>query len=160
MQLRLIGVAAGFLLAISNMVPANATVVYVTYTGTVIRGTDPGDVFGQGANLNGQLYSVLYVFDTGSYADNHPTLNFVSGGTNFRVPEPYNPSPLVGPAILTIGGVNIEIRGDKVGGTSARVPSASNSIVHGTPRVLSLKIRYSIIRAGYQQQSRRHLFIV
>jgi hypothetical protein len=75
-----------------------------------IRGTDPGDVFGQGANLNGQPYSVLYVFDTGSYVDNHPTLNFVFGGTNFGVP-----SPLVGAAVLTIGGVNIDIGGDKVG---------------------------------------------
>jgi hypothetical protein len=87
MRLRLIGVAAGILLAISNMVPAKATVVYVTYLGTVIRGTDPGNVFGQGANLNGQSYSVLYVFDTQVGTQiNHPTENFVFGGTNFGTP--------------------------------------------------------------------------
>jgi hypothetical protein len=110
MRLRLIAVAAGILLAISNTVPAKATIVYVTYTGTVSRGIDPGNVFGLGANLNGQSYSVLYVFDTGSFADNHPTENFVFGGTNFGTL-----SPLVGAAIITIGGVNIDIGGNAVG---------------------------------------------
>jgi hypothetical protein len=89
---------------------AKATVVYATYTGTVIRGTDPGGVFGQGANLNGEAYKVLYVFDTGSYPDNHPVENFVFGGTAFGTP-----SPLVGAAVLTIGGVSIEIGGNSVG---------------------------------------------
>jgi hypothetical protein len=105
-----IGVAAGFLLAISHSIPAKAAVVYVTYTGTVTRGTDPGGVFGQSGSLNGQPYEVLYVFDTGSYPDNNPTHNFIFGGTAFG-----NPSPLVGAAVLTVGGVSIKIEGNKVG---------------------------------------------
>jgi hypothetical protein len=111
MKLRLaLGVAAGFLLAVSPVVPARATVVYVTYTGTVSRGSDPAGVFGQSGSLNGQAYEVLYVFDTGSYPDNNPTHNFIFGGTAFGAP-----SPLVGAAVLTIGDVSIDILGNKVG---------------------------------------------
>ena len=104
-----IGVAA---LLCAGVIPniANATVVYVTYTGAVVTGTDPGGVFGQNANLSGEIYKAFYVFDTGSYADGHPIENFVFGGTSFGAP-----SPLVGSAILTIGGVSIAIRGNSVG---------------------------------------------
>jgi len=105
-----IGAAAGYLLAISLSTTANAAIVYVTYTGTVTAGTDPGGMFGQSGSLSGQPYEVLYVFDTGSYPDNNPTHNFIFGGTAFG-----NPSPLVGAAVLTVGGVSIEIGGNKVG---------------------------------------------
>jgi hypothetical protein len=49
-----IGVAA---LLSAGVIPniANATVVYVTYTGAVVTGTDPGGVFGQNANLSGNI---------------------------------------------------------------------------------------------------------
>jgi hypothetical protein len=109
MRSRILGFAA--LLCVGIIAhAAEASVVYVTYTGAVIRGTDPGIIFGQGANLNDLSYEVLYVFDTGSYQDSQPTENFVFGGAAFGTP-----SPLVGSAILTIGSVSIEIRGDSVG---------------------------------------------
>jgi hypothetical protein len=60
--------------------------------------------------LNGQAYEVLYVFDAGRYPDNNPTHNFIFGGTAFGAP-----SPLVGAAVLTIGGVSIEIKGNLAG---------------------------------------------
>lgn len=103
-------VTAGFLLTLSHAVVAKADIVYVTCTGTVTAGTDPGGVFGQSGSLNGRPYEVFYVFDTGSYHDNQPTHNFIFGGTAFG-----NPSPLVGTAVLTVGGVSIEIAGNKVG---------------------------------------------
>src|SRR3974390_1529 len=98
-------IAAGSLVLSASVVPpAKATVVYVTYTGTVVRGTDPGGIFGQPGSLNGKSFEVDYVFDTGTFADSSPTENFLFGGTAFG-----SPSPLLGPAVLTIGGLRIRI---------------------------------------------------
>src|SRR5690349_11778479 len=108
MRSRILGFAALICVGVSANA-AEASIVYVTYTGTVIRGIDPGIIFGQGANLNGLSYQVRYVFDTGSYSDSQPTENFVFGGEAFGTP-----SPLVGSAVLTIGGVSIAIGGNSV----------------------------------------------
>jgi len=78
-------VTAGFLLTVSHAVVAKADIVYVTYTGTVTAGTDPGGVFGQSGSLNGRPYEVFYVFDTGSYPDNQPTHNFIFGGVSIEI---------------------------------------------------------------------------
>jgi hypothetical protein len=110
MRTKLVAGIAAVLCAAIVSNAAKATVVYVTYTGTVISGTDPNGVSGQGASLNGDSYAVLYVFDTGTYADTNPTDNFVFGGTSFG-----SPSPLVGPAVLTVGGISIDISGNSVG---------------------------------------------
>jgi hypothetical protein len=106
-------IAAAPLWVILSVNPVEATVVYVTYTGTISSGSDPGGVFGQAGSLNGKSFEVSYVFDTGtagSFSVTNPTENFAFGGTNFGVP-----SPLVDPAVLTIGGVSINIRGNSVG---------------------------------------------
>jgi hypothetical protein len=105
-----LGLTVAAVLCILSAAPAEATVVYVTYTGTISRGDDPSGVFGQAGSLNGKSFEVGYVFDTGSYPDTNPALNFVFGGTNFG-----SPSPLIDPAVLTIGGVSIDIRGNLVG---------------------------------------------
>jgi hypothetical protein len=111
MRFGILCAAAGISLAVSTVAtPAKAAVVYVSYTGTVIRGIDPGIIFGQGASLNGLPYEVLYVFDTGSYVDSQPIENFVFGGAAFG-----KTTPLVGSAVLTIGGVSILIGGNSVG---------------------------------------------
>jgi hypothetical protein len=90
--------------------PVEATVVYVTYTGTITSGNDPGGVFGQAGSLSGKSFEVSYVFDTGSFADTNLTENFVFGGTAFG-----RPSPLIDPAVLTIGGISINISGNSIG---------------------------------------------
>src|SRR4051812_17207364 len=102
---------AGFLLAVSVVIPAKAAVVYVTYTGTVSAGIDPGGVFGQAGSLSGKSYTVSYVFDTslGSAVTNSVE-DFRFGGTAFGTA-----SPLLDPAVLTIGGFSINIKGNLVG---------------------------------------------
>ena len=90
--------------------PVEATVVYVTYTGTITSDNDPGGVFGQAGSLSGKSFEVSYVFDTGSFADTNLTENFVFGGTAFG-----RPSPLIDPAVLTIGGISINISGNSIG---------------------------------------------
>ena len=103
-------IAAASLWIILSADTVEATVVYVTYTGTVSSGNDPGAVFGQAGSLRGKSFEVSYVFDTGSFADTNPTEDFVFGGTAFG-----RPSPLIDPAVLTIGGVSINISGNSVG---------------------------------------------
>jgi hypothetical protein len=105
-----LGVAVAAVLCILSAAPAEATVVYVTYTGTISRGDDPSGVFGQAGSLNGKSFEASYVFDTGSFPDTSLTENFVFGGTAFGTP-----SPVIDPAVLTIGGVSINIRGNSVG---------------------------------------------
>jgi hypothetical protein len=61
-------------------------------------------------------------------------------------------------------GVSIDIRRNSVGEIQG-VNNGPNgfseqSIEHATLTALPLKIKYSIIRTGYQQQSRRHLFMM
>jgi hypothetical protein len=105
-----LGLAVAALLCVVSAPPAEATVVYVTYTGTISSGSDSGGVFGQAGSLRGESFTASYVFDTGSFADTSSTENFVFGGTTFGTP-----SPLIDPAVLTIGGVSINIRGNSVG---------------------------------------------
>jgi hypothetical protein len=60
-------IAAASLWIILGAAPVEATVVYVTYTGTISSGNDPGGVFGQAGSLRGKSFEVSYVFDTGSF---------------------------------------------------------------------------------------------
>ena len=103
---RLVAVATAFFVATgyAATAPVEAAVVYITYTGTV-RGNDPTNIFGQGTQFSNIPFAANFVFDTGS----DPNNNFVFGGTNFNLP-----SPLIGPAVLTIGNVSVNINGDKV----------------------------------------------
>jgi hypothetical protein len=106
-----LGLAVAAMLCVVSAAPAEATVVYVTYTGTISSGSDSGGVFGQAGSLSGESFTASYVFDTGiGNTATSPTENFVFGGTSFSVP-----SPLIDPAVLTIGGVSINISGNKVG---------------------------------------------
>ena len=105
-----LGLTVAAVLCVLSAAPADATVVYVTYTGTISRGNDPNGVFGQAGSLNGKSFETSYVFDTGSFPDASPSLNSVFGGTALG-----SPSPLIDPAVLTIGGVSIDIRGNLVG---------------------------------------------
>src|SRR5262249_4975858 len=96
-------IAAAPLWIVLSAAPAEVTVVYVTYTGAISSGNDPNGVFGQAGCLNGKPFEASYVFDTGlGFAVTSPTENFVFGGTAFG-----GPSPLIDPAVLTIGGVTI-----------------------------------------------------
>jgi hypothetical protein len=104
--------------------PAGAATVYVTYTGTV-RATDPTQVFGQGTAFSGIAFVANFVFDTGSTPDS-PNGAFVFGGTNFNLP-----SPLVGPAVLTIGNVSVNINGDQV----AEIFGHKNSVTQMTTQL-------------------------
>jgi hypothetical protein len=113
--MRLLG-SALLCLALSLFValPADATVVYVTYTGTVIRGDDPNGVFGQGSSLAGDPFEVDYVFDT----DLGPC-----GGTAFNAP-----SPLIEPAVLTIGPASTNINGDQAGEISVNTNATAGYV--------------------------------
>ena len=73
-------IAAASLWIILSADTVEATVVYVTYTGTMSSGNDPGGVFGQAGSLRGKSFEVSYVFETGGFADTNLSENFVFGG--------------------------------------------------------------------------------
>ena len=50
---------------ILSAAPLEATVVYVTYTGTISSGNDPGGVFGQAGSLSGKSFEVTALTDCG-----------------------------------------------------------------------------------------------
>lgn len=91
---------AGLVIALSfaGMTPSQATIVPVTYTGTVSFVSDVLDIFGSPAD--GQSFTLKYVFDTSlgpNFKNLGPELNDIQGGTNTG-----DVSPSLG-AVLTIG---------------------------------------------------------
>ena len=100
--------AAAVLAALGLASPASATLVDVTYWGTVFAGYDQTGVFGSpGADLTGNSYVAHYVFDTTQgFTYSSPTQNYVIGGTGYGVA-----SPLVS-ASVTVGGQTVTIAGD------------------------------------------------
>jgi hypothetical protein len=99
---------AAALLALFGASPASATIVQVTYTGTLSSGFDTSGVFGPpGTDLTNDPYTASYLFDT-TFAGSTPTYNVAYGGTIISVP---NASPSLG-ATLTINGRSFSIMGD------------------------------------------------
>ncbi|MDE2377079.1 PEPxxWA-CTERM sorting domain-containing protein [Bradyrhizobium sp.] len=85
---KLFGSIVGLILGV---VSAHASIVQVTYSGTVVAGSDARGIFG---TINtgveayvGQSYVAQYVFDTsratGAFARTSPDNNFVFGGADF-----------------------------------------------------------------------------
>jgi PEP-CTERM motif len=100
--------AAAIVAALGFAAPAAATLVGVTYWGTVFDGYDVTGVFGTaGANLDGDSYVAHYVFDT-TQGDTYSsaTYNYAYGGSAYGVA-----SPLVS-ASVTINGNSVSIVGD------------------------------------------------
>jgi hypothetical protein len=88
---------------------ASAAIVYVTYTGTVSSGTDPGGYFG-GGNLNGGSYVVEYTFDTTlGFTLTSPTNNYAYGGEAYA-----NASPALSTTV-TINGISQTFVGSYTG---------------------------------------------
>ena len=105
---------AGLALLIAS--PAHATVVYVTYEGTVF-GNDPTGLFG-GGSINGQHFKSSYAFDVvfglnNDDCENCPsgggTTNYIFGGSGFSTV-----SPSLG-ATITIGNHTESVTGTFVG---------------------------------------------
>jgi PEP-CTERM motif len=106
------GSATAALIAILGFVsPASATIVQVTYWGTVSSGSDQTGIFGPaGGSLDGDSYVAHYVFDTTQgYTYASPTNNYAYGGSTYE-----NNSPLVSSSV-TINGHTANIGGNYEG---------------------------------------------
>lgn len=81
--------AIGISLAAFAPKPADATIVTVTYEGTMLGGFDGVGYFGLD-QLAGQHYKAVYVFDTtlGHEFFNSPTANYALGGSFFGSSSP------------------------------------------------------------------------
>ena len=114
-QLRTIAAALAFggAAACGFATPASATIVDVTYTGTVSSGGDSIGVFGLGpdlTDLTGFSFVSHYTFDTSvGIIVTSPTLNENQGGSYFG-----NTSPSIC-ATLTINGHTVSITGNDIG---------------------------------------------
>jgi hypothetical protein len=99
--------AAALALAMSFVATqASATIVDVTYTGTVISMFDQFGFFGS-QSLVGYPYTATYRFDTSLGGDNNsPNSNYLYGGSFFGIP-----SPSLG-ALVTINGHTLAIGGN------------------------------------------------
>ena len=116
----LLGSAMAALIAILGFVsPASATLVDVTYWGTVHSGYDKTGVFGPaGADLSGDSYVANYVFNTAlGIITNEPGWQGAQGGSFFSPTNPAGPnfaaSPLVS-ASVTINGHSVNIGGSYI----------------------------------------------
>jgi hypothetical protein len=116
MSFRFFGLVAGLLLL--GAMPSQATMVYVTYTGTVgdptnqSGATDTAGWFGPaGSNLMGARYEATFVFDVVFGPDNpaNPMQNTVAGGSLLG-----NASPSLG-ATVRIGGHSLTLGGSYLG---------------------------------------------
>jgi hypothetical protein len=89
---------------------AQATIVKVTYTGTVLRGSDGADGAFGGGNLVGDAFTASYMFDTSKgVAYNAGGVGYVDGGNGYGVD-----SPSLG-ASLTINGHTASVAGNDYG---------------------------------------------
>lgn len=99
---RLFGAAcfAALLLGASS---AQANIVAVTYSGTVVSGFDQTGLFGPAnGNLAGDTYKVVYIFNTSlGITSSTPTASSASGGTSYPAPTPSIKT------IVTINGVSV-----------------------------------------------------
>jgi len=85
-------------------IQASATIVDVTYTGTIYNFSDQTGVFG--ATTRGDPYVAHYVFDTTKgFVYSSSNYNYAYGGTYFGAP-----SPLIS-ASVTINGLTVSIGG-------------------------------------------------
>lgn len=98
-------IAAGIFGSLLLLSPAQATIIDITYTGTVADATDATGVFGtRGVLLNGASYSLKFTFNDSlgqTLGDN--TASILAGGPGFG-PLVYNPYLSPGFAALTING--------------------------------------------------------
>lgn len=98
--------SAAVLIALFGLAaPASATVITVTYSGTIVSGTDQAGLFGTaGADLSGQKYSARYVFNTKlGTQESSAALNRLFGGNAFGTTSPAVYTT------LTIGGHSIDL---------------------------------------------------
>jgi hypothetical protein len=90
----------------------NANIATVTLTGTVVSGVDSGGLFGPtGANLAGDPFSLVYVFDTSLGSPDHSAgRTGVDGGTiftpGFLQVQPPPTKSLTSPSLGAIFSVN------------------------------------------------------
>jgi hypothetical protein len=104
--------AAAALALIGVASPASATMVRVTYTGTVSSGYDyAGGVFGPpNTSLTGDPYTASYLFDTTlGITLSSPNLNYAYGGSAYGAV----PSPSLS-AVLTINGGTLTMVGSYI----------------------------------------------
>lgn len=96
---------------------ASASILDVTYTGTVSSGADSGNAFGlAGTNIVGDSYVAYYRVDTSlpgtpGYSGTAIDQNFTYGGSNFG-----NTSPILN-STVTINGVTVGVNGSWFGET-------------------------------------------
>jgi hypothetical protein len=90
---------------------ASAEIVYVTYSGTVVAGSDLIGIFGTpGSSLAGYAYTTSYIFNTSvGTIQSDPFYNTAYGGIGYA-----QPSPSLG-AVLTINGVSFAVGGASFG---------------------------------------------
>ena len=90
---------------------AQATVVYVTYTGTLSAGYDQTGVFGSpGTSLSGDAFNLLFTFDSAKGYFYHDTAGGIIaeqlyGGSAYPISSP-------GKAVLTINDNSKTVNGD------------------------------------------------
>jgi hypothetical protein len=98
----------GILAAVAIGTPAGATVIFSTWTGTVMEGFDYTGVFAAvGTDLTGYKYSLVMSFDT--------DLGVYASGTGFdRLygGDVYGNTTSPGSAVLTINGIEVDIPTD------------------------------------------------
>jgi hypothetical protein len=95
MNAKVLGVTA-FLALVGFTFPASATIIEVTYTGTVSYGFDSTGVFGSpNTDLGGDAYKATYLFDTTlGYTLSNPAYNYALGGSEYPLPLPPPPAPV------------------------------------------------------------------
>lgn len=105
--MRILAVLAGAAVASFAVSQANAAIVDIVWTGTVLDGTDTLGLFGAaGASLADVSYSANYRFDTSTTDPAQPGEEDTRGGAFNSGTD--GPSPLVG-ASITINGVSVDV---------------------------------------------------
>jgi hypothetical protein len=105
--------AATAIAMLAGISSASADTVTVTWTGTILSGSDVNSYFG-GGNLAGDAFTATFVYDTatpGSSLTLGSQVQNLSGGTNYVHSGGAGVSPLSSPATLIINGQSISFAG-------------------------------------------------
>jgi hypothetical protein len=75
-------------MAVGFASPALAVTMKAVYSGIVINGNDPDEIFGQTDNLEGAPYVATFTYDTDIERQSSPVFDQVYGGLPFVTPSP------------------------------------------------------------------------